>query len=326
MDKARRWFVIRLPLAALAPPVVAAAQQAARVTRVGYLGLEPAPSPYLEAFRDGMRRLGYVEGRNIAIESRTAEGRADRLPALAGELASLNVDVIVATGPAAQAARKASLTIPLVIGVSGDPVEGGLVSSLARPGGNITGMSYLQPELAAKRLQLLREVAPKMTRVAMLANPGHPGENQEWREMELGAKTIGVTLQSHMMPPHSDLTELFATIIKDRADAIVLVPGPLTYSHRRQLAEFGLKARLPVVAAWSDYAAAGSLMSYGPSRTDTSRRLASFVDRIIKGGKPADLPVERPTRFELVINLRTAKAIGLGISPSLRLQADEVIE
>ena len=238
----------------------------------------------------------------------------------------MKVEVIVATGPAAQAARKASVTIPLVIGVSGDPVEGGLVSSLARPGGNITGMSYLQPELAGKRLQLLREVAPKMTRVAMVTNPSHAGENQEWREMDLAAKTIGVTLQSQMMPTHSDLTEIFAAIMKDRADAIVLLPGPFTYAHRRQLADFGLKARLPVAAGWSDYADAGSLISYGPSRRDISRRLASFVDRIIKGEKPADLPVERPTRFELVLNLRTAKALGLAISPSLLLQADEVIE
>jgi putative ABC transport system substrate-binding protein len=294
---------------------------------VGYLGAEPVPSPYLEAFRDGLRRLGYVEGRNLTIESRLGEGRADRLPALATELVGLKVDVIVAiSGTAAQVARKVSGTIPLVVGISGDPVEAGFVSSLARPGGNITGMSYLQPELAGKRLQLLREVAPKVTRVAMLTNPSHAGESQEWREMEVAAKTIGVTLHTYPMPVHGDLSEVFASITRDRADAVVLVPGPLTNGHRRQLAEFGLRAKLPVVAGWSDYVETGSLLSYGPSRRDVSRRLASFVDRILKGEKPADLPVERPTRFELALNLKTAKALGLTIPPSLLLQADEVVE
>jgi putative tryptophan/tyrosine transport system substrate-binding protein len=329
-------LVLNHPLAAVAliasvviaaVPIAARAQPATKVFRVGYLGIEPAPSPYLDAFRDGLRRLGYVEGRNITIESRLADGNADRLPALAAELAGLKVDVIVGiSGSVAQAAKKTTATIPLVVGLSGDPVEAGFVSSLARPGGNITGMTYLQPELAGKRLQLLREVSPKLTRVAMLTNPSHAGENQEWREMDLAAKTIGITLQSHMMPTHSDLAEIFAAITRDRAEAIVLVPGPMTNVNRRQLADFGLKARLPVMGGWSDYSEAGSLMSYGPSRRDVSRRLASFVDRIIKGEKLAELPVERPTRFELVVNLKTAKALGVTIPPSLLLQADRVIE
>jgi putative ABC transport system substrate-binding protein len=323
----RRAFLGALAGSLLVAPLAAPAQPATKVFRVGYLGLEPAPSPYLEAFRDGLRRLGHVEGRNLTIESRLAEGNADRLPALASELAALQVDVIVGiSGGAAQAAKNTSVTIPLVIGISGDPVEAGFVSSLARPGGNITGMSYLQPELAGKRLQLLREVSPNLTRVAVLRNPSHAGENQEWREMDIAAKTIGLTLQNHMMPAHRDLTEIFAAITRDRAEAIVLVPGPMTTVNRRQLADFGLKARLPVMTGWSEYADVGSLMSYGPSRRDISRRLASFVDRIIKGEKPADLPVERPTRFELVLNLKTAKALGLTIPPSLLLQADQVIE
>src|ERR1041384_3009 len=215
--------VILVALALITAPLAPHAQPVTKVFRVGYLGVEPAPSPYLEAFREGLRRLGYVEGRTVAIESRVAEGKSDRLPALASELADLKVDVIVAiSGPAAQAARKAGPTIPLVFGVSGDPVEAGFVASLARPGGNATGLSYLQPELAGKRLQLLKEVFPKLSRVAMLTNPAHAGEDQEWREMKIAAKTMGVTLQSHMMPAHRDLAEIFAAVSRDRAEAIVL--------------------------------------------------------------------------------------------------------
>jgi putative ABC transport system substrate-binding protein len=319
---------ILMALVLMAVPVAAHAQPAAtKVFRVGYLGLESSPSPYLDAFRAGLRRLGYVEGRNITIDSRDADGKPDRLPAAAQELAGLKLDVMVAiSGPAAQAARKASPTLPLVIGVSADPVESGFAASLARPGRNITGMSYLQPELAGKRLQLLREIAPKVTRVAVLVNPNHAGENQEWREMDVAATTLGMTLQYHHMPAPGDLTETFAAITRDRAEAIVMVPGPLTNAARRPIADFGLKARLPVITAWSEHAEAGSLLSYGPNRRDIARRLAAFVDRILRGEKASDLPLERPTRFELIVNLRTAKALGLTIPPSLLLQADEVIE
>ena len=196
-----------------------------KVFRVGYLGVETSPSPYLEAFRAGLHRLGYIEGQTITIESRLAEGKADRLLVLAQELAAQRVDVIVGiTGGAAQAAKRATATMPLVVGMSGDPVEAGFVASLARPGGNVTGMTYLQPDLAGKRLQLLREVAPKVTRVAVLANPNHAGENQEWRAMDAAAKTIGLVLQHHMMPATTDLTEIFALITRDRAEAIVMVP------------------------------------------------------------------------------------------------------
>ncbi|HUF92875.1 MAG TPA: ABC transporter substrate-binding protein [Candidatus Limnocylindria bacterium] len=318
--------VILIVAAVVAGPVAAGAQPAAKTVRIGYLGLDPAPSPYLEAFRAGLRRLGYIEGRNITIEARLADGHADRLPALARELVTLNVAVIVGTsGSVAQAARNATATIPIVVGVSGDPVEAGLVASLPRPGGNITGMTYLQPELGGKRLQTLKEIAPQLTRIAVLRNPVHAGEDQEWREMDTAAKRIGVTLQNHMVRSR-DLTEIFAAITRDRAEAILMVPGPMTNILRKPIAEFGLKARLPVIGGWSEYAEAGSLVSYGPSRRDVSRRLASFVDRILRGEKPADLPVERPTRFELVVNLRTAKAVGVAIPPSLLLQADEVIE
>jgi putative ABC transport system substrate-binding protein len=314
-------------MAAPSWPLAAGAQPATKVFRVGYLGLEPSSSPYLEAFRAGLLRLGYVEERNITIESRFAEGKADRLPALASELVALKVDVIVGrTSTVARAAKKASATIPIVVGVSGDPVEDGLVSSLARPGGNVTGMTYLQPELAGKRLQLLREISPRLTRVAVLMNPNHAGENQEWREMDTAARTTGVTLQNHLIPANNDLTEIFAALTRDRAEAIVVISGPMTFINRKQIADFGLKVRLPVMAGWREHAEAGSLVSYGPSIRDVSHRLASFVDRILRGEKAGDVPVERPTRFELIVNLNTAKAIGLTIPPSLLLQADEVIE
>lgn len=307
-------------------PLAADAQPPAKAARIGYLAVEPPPSPYLDAFRAGLQRLGYVEGRNLTIESRFAAGRTDRLPALASELAGLKVDVIVGVGPVAQAIKNTITTIPIVFGVSSDPVESRLVSSLTRPGGKITGITYLQPELAGKRLQLLKEIVPGVSRVAMLMNPIHAGEDQEWREMDAAARIIGVTLQHHMMPLTSDLTELFAAITRDKADAIVLVPGPMTNQNRKALADFGLKVRLPVIAAWTEYADAGSLLSYGPNRRDISRRLAAFVDRILRGEKAADLPIERPTRFELVVNLRTAKALGVAIPASLLVQADEVIE
>jgi putative ABC transport system substrate-binding protein len=316
-----------LVLTVTSATTTAEGQPATKVFRVGYLGVEPAPSQYLEAFRNGLARLGYVEGRNITIESRLAEGKPDRLPALASELVALKVDVIVGrTSTVARAAKKASATIPIVVGVSGDPVEDGLVSSLARPGGNITGMTYLQPDLAGKRLQLLREISPRLTRVAVLMNPNHAGENQEWREMDTAARTIGVTLQNHLLPATNDLSEIFAALTTDRAEAIVVISGPMTFINRKQIADFGLKARLPVMAGWREHAEAGSLVSYGPSIRDISRRLASFVDRILRGEKPADVPVERPTRFELIVNLNTAKALGVTIPPSLLLQADEVIE
>src|SRR5687768_14012849 len=303
--------VVALVVIVVALPHAASAQPATKLFRVGYLGVEPAPSPYLEAFRAGLARLGYVEGRNVTIETRLADGRPDRLAALASELAAIKPDVIVAvTGGVVQAAKGATATIPIVMGVSGDPVENRLVTTLTRPGGNITGMTFLQPELAGKRLQLVKELFPRLTRVAVLMNPNHPGENQEWRENDTAAKTLGLTLQTHMMPLHSDLTDIYAAITRDRAEAIIMVAGPMTNVNRKAVADFGIKARLPVIAGWSEYTEAGSLMSYGPSRRDVSRRLASFVDRILRGEKAADLPVERPTRFDLVVNLRTAKAIG----------------
>lgn len=303
------------------------AQPPAKVARIGYLSLESSPALYLEAFQDGLRRLGYVDGSGIVIESRSAEGRTERLAPLASELVALKPDAIVgADGGAARALGRATKTIPIVMAVSGDPVELALVTSLARPGGNVTGISFLSPELAGKRLQFLREIVPKAAKIVVLTNPVHAGEEQEWRANETAARSVSVTPQLLPMPQSDDLADLFAAITRERADAIVAIAGPMTLRNRKQIAEFAIKARLPLIAGWAEYADAGSLISYGPNRRHAVRHLAYFVDRIVRGAKPADLPVERPTRLELVINLRTAKVLGVTLPSSLLLQADHVIE
>ena len=305
---------------------LAFAQQPVKVGRIGYLSLESAPAQYFEAFHDGLRRLGY-DGGSVVIESRLAEGRTERLAALASDLVASKLDVIVgADGGSARALARATKTTPIVMAVSGDPVELGLTLSLARPGGNITGLTFLSPELAGKRLQLLREVVPKATKVAGLTNRVHAGEEQEWKANEAAARSLNVALQVLPMPEGDELVELFAAITRERADAVVATAGPMTLRHRRQIAEFAIKARLPMIAGWAEYADAGSLISYGPNRRHAVRHLAYFVDRIMRGTRPADLPVERPTRLELVVNLRTAKALGLTIPASVLLQADQVIE
>ena len=313
-------------LLAVASTSMAFAQPAAKAARIGYLSLDSARSPYLEAFQEGIRRLGYVDD-GLVIENRLAEGKTDRLAALASELVALKLEVIVgADGPSARALSRATKTIPIVMGVSGDPIELGLAVSLARPGGNVTGISLLSPELAGKRLQFLREVAPKATRVAVLTNRIHAGEDQEWKANESAARTANLTLHFLSVPEGDDLTEIFAAITRERPDALVTTAGPMTFRNRKQIAEFAIKARLPMIAGWAEYADTGSLMSYGPNRRHAVRHLAYFVDRILKGTRPADLPIERPTRLELVVNLRTAKALGVPIPPLVLIQADQVIE
>jgi putative ABC transport system substrate-binding protein len=312
---------------AMGSPAMAIAQQPAKVARVGYLSLESPPARYLDAFHDGLRRLGYVDGASIVIESRLAEGRTEKLGALASELVALKLDAIVgADGGSARALSRATKVIPIVVGVSGDPVELGLASSLARPGGNVTGVSYLSPDLAGKRLQFLREVAPKATTAVVLTNPVHAGEDQEWKANETAARTVKLKLRSLPMPDGEDLADIFAAIHRERPDAIVATAGPMTLRHRKQIAEFAIKIRVPMIAGWAEYADAGSLISYGPNRRHAVRHLAYFVDRIVRGAKPVDLPIERPTRLEFVVNLHTAKALGVAIPSSLVLQADQVIE
>jgi putative ABC transport system substrate-binding protein len=316
----------------LAAPLVAEAQQTAKVPRIGLLGFNLATNPHLpEAFRQGLRDLGYVEGRNVVIEYRNAEGKFERLPALAAELVALKVDVIVAGGRAqALAAQQATRTLPIVFTGVGDPVSMGLVTSLARPDGNVTGLTLgTGPELVGKRLELLKQAVAGVSRVAVLWQPGAGGERTD-KEMlkgaEAAARGLGVRLQVVEARGPADFDRAFSDMTRARAGALTVFGGTMFANERGRLADLAAKTRLPAVYPARDYVDAGGLMSYGPNVADLSRRAATYVDKILKGAKPADLPVEQPTKFELIINLKTAKALGLTIPPSLLQRADEVIQ
>jgi putative ABC transport system substrate-binding protein len=290
-------------------------------------GQTPEFSPPIFALREGLRELGYVEGQNIAIEWRWARGKLERFPDLAAELVQLKVDVIVvATVPGAQAAQRATRTIPIVMGFVSDPVANGLVASLARPGGNITGLAVPTPEIAGKRLQLLREVAPTAARIAVLSDPGQPGASADLRGTEAAALASGIQLQVWEARSSGELDRAFTAIARARAAGIIILPSTTLFANRAHIAQLAVKHRLPTSAWVRELPEAGCLMSYGASLPDAARRAAYFVDKILKGAKPADLPVEQPTKFELVINMKTAKALGLTISPSLLGRADQVIE
>jgi putative ABC transport system substrate-binding protein len=308
----------------------AEAQQPTKIPRIGYLaGAYPyANAARTDAFRQGLRELGYVEGKNIVIERRYADEKLDRLPALAAELVSLKVDVIVTAGPIpTRAAKEATTTIPIVMTNEGDPVGTGFVASLARPGGNITGLSTLAPELSGKRLELLKEIVPKLSRIAVFGTSTLPGNAQVLNETELAAGALGVKLQYLDVLGPKDLETAFRAAVKERADAVLMiVAGGVAASHRTEIVELAVKSRLPVIYNSSVYVEAGGLMSYGVSFIDLYRRAATYVDKILKGAKPADLPVEQPTKFELVINRKTANALGLTVPPTLLAQADDVIE
>ena len=292
--------------------------------RVGYLqgGISPA---FYENLRHGLRDLGYLEGRNLLIEDRSGESQ-DRLAELAAELIRLNVEVIVTPGTAVWAAKGATKSVPIVFSVSGDPVDAGFVKSLARPDGNMTGITWLAFELVGKRLEFLKEVVPQVSRVAVLANPAHPGEQRELAETERSARAVSATVQYYGVKATADFHTAFDAIIKTRANALLVFPDSVTLAHRQQMADFATKHRLPSVFGWREYVEAGGLMAYGPNRVETAKRLAVYVDRILKGAKPGDLPVEQPSKFELVINLRTAKALGITIPPSVLGRADHVID
>src|SRR3989338_2399524 len=293
------------------------AQQPTKVPRIGYLtGATPdGQSHRIEAFRQGLRELGYVAGKNISIEYRFAEGKPDRLPALAAELVRLKVDVIVTSGaPATRSAKEATVTIPIVMTNDTDPVGSGFVASLARPGGNITGLSNLRPEISGKRLELLKEVVPRLSRVAVMGTSTIPGNAQNLKETELAAGALAVKLQYLDILGPKDIETAFRAASKGRAEAVLaLSSGGILLSQRAQLADLAVKSRLPAIYQSRSYVEAGGLMSYGASITDLNRRAATYVDKILKGTKPADLPVEQPTKFELVINLKAAKQIGLTI-------------
>jgi putative ABC transport system substrate-binding protein len=291
---------------------------------------QPGRFPHaLEAFRQGLRDHGYVEGRNVVIEYQSAEGKFERLPALSAELLALKVDVIVAPStPDALAAKQATKTVPIVFAVAADPVASGLVTSLARPGGNVTGLSILAPELIRKRLEQLKQAVPGISRAAILWQPGALGERTE-QDMRKGAeataRALGVRLQFVEVKSPDDFDRAFSDMTRARADALIVLPSPV-FSERRRLVDLAAKNRLPAVYTWREYVDAGGLMFYGPDLADMLRRAATYVHKILKGAKAADLPVEQPTKFELVINLKTAKALGLTIPPSLLQRADQVIE
>jgi ABC-type uncharacterized transport system substrate-binding protein len=300
------------------------AQQPGKVPHIGFLSLSGANQ---EAFRQGLRDLGYIEGKNIAIESRTAANRADRLSVLAGELVDLKVDVIVAAGSqAVHAAQRTTKSIPIVMTSSSDPVGTGFVASLAHPGGNITGLSLVGPDLSTKRLEMLKEVVLGVSRVAVFWNPDDPAAKISLRETEDAAKAQVMHLQILEIREASDFESAFRAANKGRARALILLPAPIVATQAKQIAELALKNNLPAISPVSEFPNAGGLMSYGANLADLYRRAATYVDKILKGAKPADLPVEQPTKFELVINLKTAKQIGLTIPPNVLARADKVIK
>jgi putative ABC transport system substrate-binding protein len=327
----RRTFIGTLTGGLLAAPLAAEGQQAAKIARIGYLSPNLAASPHLpEAFRQGLRNLGYVEGRNVVIEYRDAEGKPERLPALAAELVALKVDVIVAPGtPQALAARQATRTLPIVFATAADPVESGLVTSLARPAGNVTGLSILAPALVGKRLELLTQAVPGVSRVAVLWQPGGHDERTDkdiLKAAEVAARALGVQLQVVEARGPADFDRAFSDMTRARAGALTVLTGIMFLNERRRLVDLTARNRVPAVYGGRDFVHAGGLLSYGPNLADLYRRAATYVDKILKGAKPGDLPVEQPTKFELVINLKTAKALGLTIPPALLQRADQVIE
>jgi putative ABC transport system substrate-binding protein len=325
----RRRFLLSSLAGVLPVPLAAEAQDATKAAQIGYLSGPSlsANAARIEAFRQGLRELNYVEGKNIIIEWRSTDGKFDRLPALAAELVRLKVAVIVTSGGApTRRAKEATSTIPIVMTNDPDPVGDGFVASLARPGGNITGLSTFVPELSGKRLEILREVVPKLSRVAVLGSSGATGYAQTLREIEPAAKAFKMQLQFLDVKHAADVETAFRAASKGRAQGVLTLNSAILGSQRAQIAELAVEKRLPVMYHQSDFVEAGGLMSYGVNIPDLNRRAAAYVDKILKGTKPAELPVEQATKFELSINLKTAKALGLTIPPSLLARADHVIE
>ena len=324
----RRRLVIALGAGALAP-FASFPQQQVKVWRIGFLSSASTSgyASYVEALRAGLRDLGYVEGKNIIIEFRWAEGKYERLPDLAAELVQLKIDVVVAAAPpAVQAAQKATTTIPIVFVGVGDPVGTGFVASLSHPGGNITGLSNISVDVSVKYLELLRVAVPKLSRVAVLVNPGHPNHPDFLKNIQAAAKTTGVNVSPLQASTASQIEAAFGAITRERAGALIVLPDPFFFTQARQIAELAVKGRLPTMFWTRELAEAGGLMSYGQNNAEHFRRAATYVDKILKGAKPGDLPVEQSTRLELVINRKTAKALGLDVTNELLLRADKVIE
>jgi putative tryptophan/tyrosine transport system substrate-binding protein len=308
---------------------VAQAQQPKKVPRIGFLGFTSlsAIAARIEAFQQGLHEFGYVEGKNIVVEYRSAEGELDRLPELAAELVRLKVEAIVTTGPSVtRAVKEATTTIPIVMGFDTDPVGNGFVASLARPGGTITGLSVVSPEISGKQLELLKEIVPKLSHVAVLGASTNPGNAQSLKETELAAGAYKVQFQYLNVLSPKDIETAFRAASKGHAGAVLVLASPLIESHRTQITDLAAKDRLPAIYYAPEFVEAGGLMSYGTSFPDLFRRAAMYVDKILKGAKPADLPVEQPMKFELVINLKAAKQIGLTIPPNVLARADKVIK
>ena len=327
----RRRLVLMLMVGALAVPLASFAQQPAKIARIGFLhsaSSEGVGDVHLRAFRDGLRELGYVEGKNLQLELRWGEGKLERLPALAAELVVAKVDIIVAvTSPSVAAARQATRTIPIVMPLSSDPVGNGLVASLAHPGGNITGLSQMAPELGEKRIQLLKEMFPKVSHaMAVLWNPAYIGMRARFEQAQVAAPAVGLTVRSLEVRDIRELDAAFQAILREHPEALLLLVDPFTISQRRRIVEFAAEQRLPAIYESGDFVEVGGLISYGPNISDQFRRAAAYVDKILRGAKPADLPIEQPTKFELEINMSAAKALGIKFPDSILLRADKVIE
>ena len=317
-----------LPAFVLATIHLAGAQQPKKVPRIGFLAVAPLStfSARTEAFRQGLRELGYVEGKNIVIEWRSAEGQVDRLPTLAAELVSLKVDIIVTgSGTVTRPVKEATSTIPIVMALDNDPVGNGYAASLARPGGNVTGLSSLSVDTTGKQLELLKDTIPKLSRVAVFGTSTNPGNAQALKEIELAAGAFKVQFQYLDVLESKDIETAFRTAAKGRANAVVVLGSPVNFNNRTLVAELAVKSRLPVIHSNTEYVDAGGLMTYGPNYPDLYRRAATYVDKILKGRKPAELPIEQPMKFEFAINLKPAKQIGLTIPPNVLARADRVI-
>src|SRR5213596_2076772 len=327
MKKISRFLPIIMVLVTGA--AIAEAQQPTKIPSIGYLTtpLLSANAARVEAFHQGLRELGYVEGKNIVIEWRSAEGKSERVPALAAELVRLKVDVIVTAGPAStRPAKEATSTIPIVMAFDNDPVGNGFVASLARPGGNITGLSALSPEISGKQLELMKEIVPRLSRVAVLGTSTRPGNAQSLKETELAAGAFGVKLQYLDILGHKDIETAFRAASKGRANAVLVLTSAVAISQRTQITDLAIKNRLPAIYDRAEFVEDGGLMTYSASQNDLYRRAATYVDKILKGAKPGDLPVEQPTKFELVVNLKTARQIGLTIPSHILARADRVIK
>jgi putative ABC transport system substrate-binding protein len=324
----RRTFLASALATTCFPVLRPAAQGRSEIVRIGWVTALRAQSlaPYVETFRAGLSELGYEEGRNLRIEYRYGDDNLGRVPELAQELVRLPVALIVAQGAAASAVRRLNLPVPTVYVVSADPVSAGFAESLSRPTGNMTGLTFMAAEMNGKRLEILREIIPNLRRVALIANPEHPGEHLERAYCEDVARTLGLTLSYFQTREADDLTSAFHALAADPTQAMCVFADGFAVQNRRRIIEFGMSQRMPVISGWAVFAQSGALCIYGPQLSESYRRLAAYVERILKGAKPADLPIEQPTTFETIVNLRTAKALNLTIPPTLLARADEVIE